>query len=94
MNLIAASRPVDAYVPIIIILILAVIAGYWLIKMKRLSQVLLTLSGLGAILCVIEGISLLSRSYQTPSVAGAILLAVGLWIMAAIGLALRNTEDQ
>ncbi|YCM42142.1 hypothetical protein V2O64_12600 [Verrucomicrobiaceae bacterium 227] len=93
MNLIAWSDASNAIAPIVI-LVLATIAGYRLFKMNKLSQGLLILSSVGAILCVIEGANLMGGGNQNRSVAGAILIAAGLGVMVSIGLALRNTEDQ
>ncbi|MFK7911793.1 MAG: hypothetical protein AB8F34_14500 [Akkermansiaceae bacterium] len=64
-----------------------------MIKYKKLKQALFALSLIGSIACLVEGAELLSRHYETPSVAGAILIATGLGVMVSIGIALQKPED-
>ena len=93
MYLIAWSDADDAIGPIVI-LALTAIAAYWLFKMKKLPQGLLVISSVGAVLCLIEGIRLIKGSTSHQSIAGAILISVGLAVLVSMGLVLRNTEGR
>ena len=51
---------------------------------------------MGSEMCIrdrIKGTNLLSRHYESPSIAGAILIATGLGVMVSIGIVFRKNED-
>ena len=93
MNIIASSGGVVVIGPILI-LIFAVFIGYMAFKINKLSQVLLCVSCVGAIMCIMEGVRLLDRGHEFLPIAGAILIATGLGVMVTIGVTLRSTESK
>ena len=90
-SIIAAGAPIDT--TSIFLLIIAIVAGYFVIKYKKVHQVLFMLSFIGSVLCLIKGTDLLSRHYESPSIAGAILITTGLGVMVSIGIVFRKNED-
>jgi hypothetical protein len=62
----------------------------WVIKNRRYSEALLTVAVVGGAISMIWGMALVGDNIPDKWLAGAIMLAAGLGVLASIGLGLRK----
>ena len=83
---------VNTGVGILPLILLVVVGIYWVIKHQKFSEALLTVAAVGGVISLIWGMALVGDHNHDGRLAGAVMIAAGLVVVALIGMAIRKQD--